>query len=281
MAVSRLDEKMTDIKSGRVDIGEGIELHYEEIGEGRPVVFIHGLWASTRFFKRQLSAIGAHHRAIALDLRGHGRSTMASGGYTLPQFARDLNKFLERLKIDSPILVGWSMGAFVAWEHYLAYGRAGVGGLVVIDQPATDFRFPDYPEALLGLAELQSWHAGVLEDRDAFMRMVLPSIFHIQPDPQDLEWMCAEMCLAPPTVAAAVLVDQSLRDYRSMLASYDVPTLVCSGGRSAQPPSGALFLRDTLPDVRHEVFENCGHGLFWEDSERFNASVLAFIGALK
>lgn len=48
------------------------DLHYEDAGEGRPVLFIHGLWGSGRFFHHQLSYFSQRYRTILLDLRGHG-----------------------------------------------------------------------------------------------------------------------------------------------------------------------------------------------------------------
>lgn len=267
------------METGYVELTDGTRLHYRAAGTGRPVVLIHGLWASGRFFQRQFEVVAAHHRVIVPDLRGHGKSGMPAHGHTVAGHARDLADLLARLEIERPILAGWSMGAFIAWEHFKLFGGSDIAGLVVVDQAPTDFRFADCPDALLGLDELRDWHAGVLTGRDDFMRMVLPMMFHTPPAPADAEWMVAAMCSAPATVAAAIFVDQSLQDYRPMIASYTVPTLVCSGAKSAQPASGARFLRDHLPDGRLEIFEESGHCLFWEESERFNAVLLDFIAA--
>ena len=53
---------------------------------------------------------------IALDLRGHGDSDDVESGHTIPQYARDLRLLLEELELERPFLLGWSMGAFVAWD---------------------------------------------------------------------------------------------------------------------------------------------------------------------
>ncbi|MFC0304743.1 alpha/beta fold hydrolase [Rhizorhabdus histidinilytica] len=268
------------LEQGSVDIGGGTQLYWEAVGTGRPILFVHGLWASSRFFRRQLEAVGRHHRAIALDLRGHGRSSMTPGGHTVPTLAADLRAFIRALGLERPILVGWSMGALIAWEYHLQFGSDDIGGLVVIDQAPTDFRYPGCEDALVGIAEMHDWAAQVLTNRNQFMRAVLPMMFHRQPDDEAADWMSNEMCSAPEAIAAAIFVDQCLRDYRGMIADYDVPTLVCSGDCSAQPRSGAEFLRDRLPRGELRLFADCGHCLFWEDADGFNEALLSFVERL-
>ena len=265
------------IESGTLDVGGGVQLYWEACGAGRPVVFVHGLWGSSRFFRRQLAAVGAHHRAIAFDLRGHGRSSMTAEGHTVPTLAADLRAVLRGLEVERPIVVGWSMGAFVAWDYHLKYGRDDIAGLVVVDQAPTDYRYPGMEDALIGIAELRDWTRAVIDNRNDFMKFVLPLMFHAVPPPEELDWMWGEMCRTPALIAAAIFIDQSLRDYRSMISGYDVPTLVCSGKMSAQPRSGALFLRDTLPQGELLTFENSGHCLFWEEADLFNEALLSFI----
>ena len=127
---------------------------------------------------------------------------------------------------------------------------------------------------------MHDWAAQLLTNRNQFMRAVLPMMFHRQPDDEAADWMSNEMCSAPEAIAAAIFVDQCLRDYRGMIADYDVPTLVCSGDCSAQPRSGAEFLRDRLPRGELRLFADCGHCLFWEDADGFNEALLSFVERL-
>ena len=265
-----------EIETGTVDIGGGVELYWEASGTGRPIVFVHGLWASSRFFRRQLMAIGQQHRAIALDLRGHGRSAMTPGGHTVPTLAADLHAFLRALSIERPILVGWSMGAFIAWDYHLQFGSADIAGLVVVDQAPTDFRYDGMEGAIVGLPELRDWTSAVLTNRNDFMKIVLPMMFHVPPSAEDADWMWNEMCRAPASISASIFVDQCLRDYRPMISSYDVPTLVCSGTYSAQPRAGAVFLHENIPDSRLQMFDESGHCLFLEETEKVHRRATRF-----
>jgi pimeloyl-ACP methyl ester carboxylesterase len=95
----------------------GVTLHLVDEGEGRPVVFIHGVAMSSRFFDRQVAHVSAGARMVAPDLRGHGRSEKVLHGHTVENYAADLAELFVARGIERPVLVGWSMGAMVAWEY--------------------------------------------------------------------------------------------------------------------------------------------------------------------
>jgi len=93
-----------------IRIDDQLELAYEESGTGRPIVFIHGVWMSARFFHKQVPALGRNHHAIALDLRGHGGSSHTPDGHTMATYAQDVRAFLKAKNLSDAVLVGWSMG---------------------------------------------------------------------------------------------------------------------------------------------------------------------------
>jgi pimeloyl-ACP methyl ester carboxylesterase len=84
----------------------------------------------------------------------------------------------------------------------------------------------------------------------------------------------------PRSDRGSQMLDQSLRDYQDMLFAYPVPTLACTGAKSAQPRAGMEMIVERVPGARLEVFENCGHCLFLEDAEAFNRSVDRFARSL-
>lgn len=273
-------DKALTTTSGDVDIGGGVSLHYTACGSGDPILFVHGVWCSARFFRAQLADLGRDHRVIAVDLRGHGHSTKTLSHQTVPTYARDIEAFMDRLGLGQVVAVGWSMGAFVWWEHYRLFGADRLRGLVVIDQPPTDMCKPDFPDGLISPELMRDWHERVLVDQAALMREVLPMMFATPPSAADQEWMVAEMLQAPAAVAAAVLFDQSTRDYRDVVRGYPVPTLVCSGAKSGQPRAGSQLIVDGARAATLRVFEGCGHSLFYEDAAGFNTAVREFIGTL-
>ena len=259
----------------------GVEFHYEEEGSGRPVVFLHGVWMSGRFFAKQLGPVGMRHRAIALDFRGHGRSEKVQSGHTIPEYAADVRAFLEALGLRDAVLVGWSMGAFVIFEYVKQFGTDGLAGTVVVDESASDYGWPDWPHGMITPEMLRDLNEGVQTDREALIRHFIPLMFKDEVKPDDVEWMAAEMALPPAGVASAIIVDQSLRDYRGELAKVDVPTLVAFGAdEKLLAVAGGVHLVEHLPDARLVVFDDSSHCPFLEEPDRFNTEVIAFVDSL-
>ena len=90
----------------KIRINDQLELAYEESGTGRPIVFLHGVWMSARFFHKQVPALGQNHHAIALDLRGHGGSSHTPDGHTMATYAEDVHAFLKAKDLHDAVLVG-------------------------------------------------------------------------------------------------------------------------------------------------------------------------------
>ena len=132
-----------------VDIGNGVQIYFEERGVGPALLLVHGKWGSCRFFHKQLDGLSSNYRVLAVDLRGHGRSTMTLSDQSVPTYARDMHAFISKLGLDSFVAVGWSTGAFVWWDYFRQFGTAGVHGLVVVDQPPSDRRSTEIPGALV------------------------------------------------------------------------------------------------------------------------------------
>ena len=104
----------------RVELPGG-EVNYAEIGEGDPIVFVHGISGSWQNWLENLPHFGRNHRAIALDLPGFGASPMPSWPIDMPAYGRLLHDFCEKLGVGSgATLVGNSMGGLVAAEAVLS-----------------------------------------------------------------------------------------------------------------------------------------------------------------
>lgn len=259
----------------------GTRLHYEERGEGPPVVLVHGVWMSGRFFSRQLSALSREHRVISLDLRGHGRSDEVHLGHTLPAYARDLHAAIAELGLRDVVLLGWSMGAFVVWEYLDQFGEENVAATVIVDESATDYKWPDWDYGFADLGELATIMAAVQEDREPFVRGFIPAMFKEEPREEDVAWMLEEITRPAESVASAILFDQTVRDYRPVVSRIGVPTLLCFGrDEKLFPVAAGEDLAQRISDSRLVVFEESGHCPFLEEPDRFNAEVERFIESL-
>jgi pimeloyl-ACP methyl ester carboxylesterase len=258
----------------------GAVLSYEDEGTGTPVVFLHGVWMSGRFFERQRPFFRERCRAIFPDFRAHGRSEHVHEGHTVAQYARDIRELLDALDADGAILVGWSMGSLVIWELASQLGLDGIRGVVVVDQSPSDFRWPDWPDGFLDLLTLQHVMEAVQTDQAAMARDLVGLMFERPPADADAAWMAEEIARPPASVASAILFDQTLRDYRSSLGAVDVPSLVVTGRHDKLVPlAAAELVAASMPRSELVVLDESGHCPFLEETERFNELVARFVSA--
>jgi len=116
-------------------VRDGVVLAYDDAGSGYPpLVFVHGAACNRHFWDQQLPRFSAAHRVVAVDLRGHGESDAPSERYTMRLFAEDLASTCTQLGIESPVVIGHSLGGLVALDFASAY-RGRVGAAVLIDSP--------------------------------------------------------------------------------------------------------------------------------------------------
>src|SRR5215467_4101919 len=113
-------------------VGDGINISFDDLGNGRAVVFLHGVMMSRQFFKHQLPYFSRYYRTLAVDFRGHGDSDKALGGHTVSTYAQDLRTLFVTRRVERPVLVGWSMGAMVIFEYLKSFRQDDVAGIVII-----------------------------------------------------------------------------------------------------------------------------------------------------
>jgi pimeloyl-ACP methyl ester carboxylesterase len=260
---------------------DGTEIFFESQGRGNEIIFVHGVWASSGFFKKQLGPLSLKYRVTALDLRGHGQSSKTPRGHTVLQYAHDLRSFLDATSSENVVLIGWSMGAFVIWQYLRHYGTQGVRGVVFVDQSASDFRWSDWEYGVVDLEGLRGIMNAVQVNQRELATGFVTSMLKETPSETDVKFMVDEMCRVPESIAGCIFFDQALHDYREELDCVKVPTLLCFGRESKPfPVEAGQDLLQRLPDGRLVVFENSGHCPFWEEPSRFNLEVDNFVSSL-
>jgi pimeloyl-ACP methyl ester carboxylesterase len=99
---------------GRFTASDGVAIHYEEVGAGRPLLLLHGLMAHAGFWRGQLP-LADSFRLIAPDLRGHGRSPAPPASVTVDRLVGDVAELVDALGLADAVVVGWSLGAALGW----------------------------------------------------------------------------------------------------------------------------------------------------------------------
>ncbi len=262
-------------------LDDAVELYYEEKGSGQPVLFIHGVWMSSRFFQKQMSFFGERYRAISVDLRGHGRSSHVHSGHTVANYARDIRAFINGLGLKDVVLVGWSMGSFVIWDYFKQFGDENIKATVVLSQSPSDFIWPDWPHGFTDFQGLAGMMTAVQTDRAEFVKGFIPQMLKKAPSEEDFKWMFEEITMLPETIAGSILFDQTCQDYRPVIPDVNVKTLLCFGREGKLIPlAGGEYLEKHLPDSQLKIFENSDHCPFLEETDLLNKELDEFIASL-
>ncbi|MGM0590833.1 MAG: alpha/beta fold hydrolase [Halobacteriota archaeon] len=260
----------------------GADLYYEDHGEGQPIVFLHGVMCSLRYFEPQVAGLSNEYRTVAVDYRGHGRSEKTEHGHTVAQYARDLHTLLDRRDIEDAVIVGWSMGAFVSWDYVKQFGTERIRGLVDVDIEASRFQWDNYDYGLTDLEGLKDTLTLIQEDQQSFLDRFTEQVFS-NPTPEMRTLLFDEATRTPTPIKSAILFDALTRDYRPTLSEIDVPMLVCAGTVETRGPRTVESVRhvaDLVPDAEFELFEDSGHCPPLEQPEQFNQVVSRFINSL-
>jgi pimeloyl-[acyl-carrier protein] methyl ester esterase len=264
-----------------IETSAGVNIHYEEMGQGRPLVLIHG-WGGSGALWRFQHELASTCRLVIPDLRGHGGSTAPPGGFGLPELADDLAALFERLGLTDAVLLGWSLGSQVALASFSRL-RERLAGLVLVGATARFTATDGYPHGLPA-SEIRGIGLRLRRGYERTMGEFFRSMFAKGELTPELERRIAEEILAkgrlPATDAAhAGLAILAGTDLREMLEGIDLPVLLIHGSADAVcPPGAARFLTERLPDARLVEFDGAGHAPNLSDPERFNTVIREFLG---
>jgi 3-oxoadipate enol-lactonase len=234
---------------------DGEILHYEVLGRGRPIIFLHGWVGSWRYWIPTMQAVSISFRTYAIDLWGFGDSAKNPARYTLDQQVALLEKFLEEMGIGRVALVGHGLGAVVA----LLYARR--------NQAATD----------RVMAVSCPLDEGMVSSR---LRSALPE--------ELADWLLGHMPLAesarvdaPKADARAIqtsLANLPAAGLEAMITSLTTPCLLVHGQNDPAIELPHLERIAALPEQAHQmVFEQSGHFPMLDESNKFNRLLTDFL----
>ncbi len=245
----------------------GVMLHWEEAGAGRPVVFVHGWSMSSRAFSGQQEALEASNRVIAVDLRGHGRSSCEKGapaaGHAIEDHARDLAILIERLGLSDAALVGWSMGGQVALEA-LPLIQDRLAALVLVSTTPRFTAGGDWPHGLTEVS-VRALAARLEHKPQKTLQRFFEGMFVAgELDGAQLADIERRVLagVPPVSVAAARTGLEALlaSDQRPRLREVSVPALLIHGERDPIClPTASAFAEANIPGARRQVLPGLGH----------------------
>jgi pimeloyl-ACP methyl ester carboxylesterase len=262
-----------------------IDLYYEDHGQGRPVVLIHGWPLSSASWERQVPVlVDAGYRVVTYDRRGFGNSSKPTTGYNYDTFADDLHKLMTKLDLRDAALVGFSMGGGEVARYLGSYGSKRVSRAVFMSS-TTPFRLktPDNPAGVES-GVFEGIKKGLAADRPAFLSGFLAKFYNvdslkgsrISDEAVRLSWNIAAGASPKGTQDC---VQAWLTDFREDLRRIDVPTLVVHGDEDRILPLAGTGKRtqELVKGSRLVVIKGGPHGLNWTHAEEVNRELLTFL----
>lgn len=271
-----------------------IDLYYEDLGIGQPIILIHGFPLNGHSWEKQvLVLLNAGYRVITYDRRGFGASSQPSFGYDYDTFAADLNVLMTKLDLRDAVLVGFSMGTGEVTRYLSKYGSMRVRKAVLM-APVPPFllKTDDNPEGV-DQSVFDDIMKAIVEDRPAYFSAFFKEFFNVDVLLGDSEAVPAkrgrisnEAIQASWNVAAGAsakgtldCVPSWLTDFRDDLPRIDVPTLIIHGDADRILPleSTAARLLKLIENSQLVVIHGGPHAINWTHADQVNPVLLDFL----
>lgn len=264
-----------------------IDLYFEDLGEGEPVVLVHGWPLSSASWEKQTAALlEAGYRVIRYDRRGFGQSDKPSTGYDYDTLASDLDILLTELDLSDVTLVGFSMGGGELARYVGTEGTDRVSKLVFISSIAPFLLKTDDNPAGVDRSVFTEIETAIQSDRPAFLQGFLQTFYNfddlggskISQAVLDANWAVAVQASPKATLDC---VGAWLEDFREDVGGIDVPTLIIHGTKDQIVPIDASGGR--MPDLIEGAtlvrVEGGPHGILWTHADEVNAALLDFLAS--
>jgi pimeloyl-ACP methyl ester carboxylesterase len=235
---------------------DGSMVHYEALGRGRPVIFLHGWVGSWRYWINAMQVAATSFRAYALDLFGFGDSMRDPLRYSLDKQADLLKRFLDEMGIGKIALVGHNLGAVVGLT-YLKQWPQSVDRIMAINHPF-DYSSINTRMRTAAMPELADWLGGR--------------------SPEAVSALSDAAKADPQAVAASMAGIQANPNLFTEIRGLGVPCLFVYGPNDSGIALPSQERTDTLPTHMHQVnLEGTGHFPMIDNSNQFNRLLTDFL----
>lgn len=264
------------VECGYIDVSEGGKIYYESVGEGTPVVLLHGHTLDLRMWDPQMDSLMAHYRVIRPEMRGYGHSSRMEEGLHCTHLD-DMMTLLDSLHLDRFHIVGLSMGSFVASEMVALYPERIItatlasGNIRKAPGPSTPMTRAEEIKAREKIARNQAmglavwkhdWIEQLVGGGGSRRETVRKSVTE-QVEAWD-GWQALNM------EGRLYYADEAWDTLRAKCP--EVPTLIISGDKEKKTVPNPML--EFLPKGRQVVIEDCGHMTNMEQPEVFTNLLL-------
>jgi non-heme chloroperoxidase len=266
-------------------VARDVHLYYEDVGAGPAVVLTHGWLLTRRGWDAQVrDLVEAGHRVVTYDRRGFGDSSQPWDGYDYDTFADDLAALIQHLALDRLTLIGASSGGGDVTRYLTRHGTGKVQRAVFsgTTTPAVGVS-PDNPAGSIDAATLNEMVQSCRTHRMSFISEMLHRAFtaegQLAVDDPTLRYAVQVAAQASAKGTADTLTAIATTDFRTELATIDLPCLVIHGG------SDAIVPHELSGHRTHALLRNCveaiipsgPHCIAVTHPEQWNGVVLEFL----
>jgi pimeloyl-ACP methyl ester carboxylesterase len=247
----------------------GIEIEYQDGGQGSPVLLGHGYSATGRMWDGQRAALGDRYRVISWDMRGHGQTDSPDdpAQYSAALTVADMRALLQHCGVERAVVGGLSLGGYMSLAFYRAHPEM-VRALVICDSGPgyrnAEARAAWNTRAHERAAELESRGLEALAGRSREMREAMGHHRSAQGLAHAARGMLAQQ-------------DSAVID---SLPSVRVPTLVIVGDRDQPFLAPCEYMTKKIPGARLEVIPEAGHSSNLDQPGIFNRVLASFLQSL-
>ena len=268
---------------------EPVSLYYQDYGEGRPIILIHGWPLSHQMWDRQVEdLVNAGYRVIAYDRRGFGLSDFPWNNYSYDQLAEDLRSIIIELNLYDATLVGFSMGGGEVVRYFTKYSNNRISQAVLLSSiiPLVAQK-TDNPDGVPH-DDLNDIMDSLTSDRYKFLKgfgknfVNYDDYSHIISEEQlHFNWTVAAYASNRATVETAKAWAGT--DFRSELKNVNVPTLIIHGTKDQIVPieTSADQAANGIANNRYEKIEDAPHGLVYTHAKKVNSLLIDFFNENK
>jgi pimeloyl-ACP methyl ester carboxylesterase len=264
-----------------------LDHYYEQIGEGPPLVFIHGAFGDLRTWDAQWQYFASRYRLLRYDLRGHGKTGPSKQDhYTIDTFADDLATMLDQLDIQQPVICGQSFGGIVA-QALAVQNRCQLAGLVLVgSMVAIDLTLSDkllcnvlFPKWIM-LLTIRTLSARNFTRFSLWLAYLTKGKHFLGNDPATEAYL--KQCMFHMENREYLKIWDALYDFHLLpLENISCPTLVLNGEH--EPKSMIAHTRAILRLTSHakaELIPASHHASNMDNPPAFNQAVQAFLDSI-
>lgn len=254
----------------------GIRIHYDEVGQGPPLLLIMGLGADATLWKQHVEEYQKYFRCLLMDNRGAGQTDAPEGPYTTKMMADDCAGLLDALKIDPAHICGISMGAAVSQWLSIVHPRKVRSQILVSAWPYCD----EYTRTIFEhFMEIRPSVSPAEFTKLLQLWIFAPTFFEngVNELRTSREDSTEGFYMANHAYSAQCLACIE-HDTRSSLKKIKIPTLITVGNADIFTPLHlSEYLKSHIADSEMLVFPGCGHAHHWEQVNVFNSRTTKFL----